>query len=97
MANETLQMIVIPAVAIPLTLVFLKLKNGSAKAFMNNYIEENDLDAEVIKVGIPPIRLWFRNRKSDSWVKVRCSDGEVLWARIRRRLISGGDPVEFFN
>ena len=87
-------LIVVP-VALVLTYFLLKWKFKQGRKYMENYIQEHELDAEVVRVGIPPLRLWLRNRKGDNWVQIRFSDGTVKWARIRTKLF-GGQPVDFF-
>ena len=93
--KEGLVMLVIAPIAIIATYYLLKWKAKRSRAFMEKYIQENGLDAEIVKVGIPPLRLWLRNRKGDNWVKIRSSDGTEQWARIRNKMF-GGTPVEFF-
>lgn len=94
--NDGMAMLVIAPIAIALTYFLLKWKFKRARAYMEKYIAENELDAEIVKVGIPPLRLWLRNRKGDNWAKIRSSDGSERWARIRTKLF-GGEPVDFFE
>ena len=95
MSDGTAMLFIIP-IAIVLTVLLLWWKFKRGRAYMERYIEENNLDAEVVSVGIPPLRLWLRNRKGDNWVKVRSSDGSERWARIRTKWL-GGEPVDFFE
>ena len=93
--EDFLPFIVIP-IAIVIAFFVLKWRAKSGREFIENYIEENELDAEVLHVGIPPLRLWLRNRKGDNWVKVRFADGSEKWARIRTKFF-GGEPVDWFD
>ncbi len=52
---------------------------------------------ELIKAGMPPIRLWLRNRKGDRWGLVEDDSGTEFWIRYRRRLLSRGPVLTFFD
>lgn len=91
-----MEAIIFVLIAVPLTYFLLKFKFSRGRKFMESYIEENGLDAEILKIGIPPIRLWLRNRKGDNWAKLKMADGTEQWARVRSGLLSG-TSVEFFS
>lgn len=86
---------IVAPIALVGTYFLLKWKASQGRKYMEKYIRENGLDAQVVHSGIPPLRFWLRNRKGDNWVKVRASDGSEQWARIRGRLFSD-DSVDFF-
>lgn len=94
--GEGLTMVFVIPIAIVVTYFLLKWRAARGRAYMEQYIEEQNLDAEIVKAGIPPLRLWLRNRKGDNWVKLRSSDGSERWARIRTKFF-GGEPVDFFD
>ncbi len=52
---------------------------------------------ELIKAGIPPLRLWIKNRKGDKWGLVRDDRGRELWVRYRVRIFTSGPPLAFFD
>jgi hypothetical protein len=87
--------VVIIPLALAVTYFLLTLKAKWARTTMETYLQENNLDATVEKSGIPPLRMWIRNRKGDAWCRLRYTDGAVKWARIRSRW--GSRAVDFFE
>ena len=71
------------------TYFLVKLQAKQARRLAENYIAENQLDAECVSTGVPPLRLWLRNRKGDRWAKLRSVDGTEVWLRVRHTLLSG--------
>lgn len=74
-------------------LIYFKAK--WSRSLMEKYLVENGIDATVEKAGIPPLRLWLKNRKGDSWCRLRYTDGSARWARIRSTF--GGRRIELFD
>jgi hypothetical protein len=85
--------------AIPLTYLLIRYRGKRARDYMERHFQEVGEKAEVEKVGFPPLRLWFNNRKGDAWCLVRYADHSTKWARVgfRRRFIGGKVPIEFFD
>lgn len=52
---------------------------------------------ELLKTGIPPLRLWLSNRKGDRWGKVIDPSGNELWVRYRTRLFTSGSALTFYD
>lgn len=94
-----LEFVVVLVIAVPLTFFLLKYKGKLSRRRMEEYFKDNNLDAAIEKVGMPPARLWIHNRKGDGWVLVRMADGSQRWARLgfRRRRVDGKVAVEFFD
>ncbi|OAI57847.1 hypothetical protein AYO47_07420 [Planctomyces sp. SCGC AG-212-M04] len=74
---------------VPVFLGFLWLKAKMARGYVEKRLKADGVDAEILKVGIPPLRLWLKNRKGDSWCKLRFADGSEKWARLRGRMLGG--------
>ena len=73
---------------------------ATARKWMQGYIDEKGLDAEIVRFGWPPARYWFVPWpwRGDFWAKVRFSDGTERWARLRGSLIEKrGYSVKFFS
>lgn len=51
---------------------------------------------DLIKAGMPPLRLWLKNRKGDRWGLVEDRSGKQSWVRYRVRLFSSGPELTFF-
>lgn len=79
-----------------LILWLVRWRISVTKKVTEKWIAENNIDAEILKVGMPPLRLWLRNRKGDSWAQLRFSDGTEQWLRIRGRLFSD-DSYDLFD
>jgi hypothetical protein len=60
-----------------------------ARRLAEGYISRECPDSGLMHVGIPPLRLWLRNRKGDKWAKLRHADGSAVWLRGRDTLLSG--------
>ena len=41
---------------------------------------------EIVKIGMPPIKYWLKNRKGDKWAKVRDTAGKEYWVRMGDRV-----------
>ena len=77
--------------------LLLKFKAKWARAAVEKRLREMNMNATILSsLGIPPLRLWLRNRKGDSWCKVQMDDGTVKWARVRNKIF-GGNPIDFFD
>ena len=76
-------------VTVPAFLGFLWLKAKMARGYVEKRLKADGVEAEIVTVGIPPLRLWLKNRKGDSWCKLRFADGSEKWARLRGRLFGG--------
>lgn len=68
---------------------------SSSKAAVAEYVAENGLDLEIVGVRMIPLRLWLKNRRNDSWIKVQSPLGEASYARVRNGL--SGRSVELFS
>lgn len=68
---------------------------------IRNGLEQHAVDTgetyELVKAGMPPLRLWIRNGKGDKWGKVLDPDGNEQWVRYRTRLFSSKSPLTFFD
>ena len=84
------------ATVLTLTFSLVRWKGNRDKERVSNYLFVNEVDAEVIKAGVPPLRLWLKNRKGDGWVKIAYSDGVEQWVRVRNHLFSER-TFEFFD
>ena len=51
---------------------------------------------EIVKTGMPPVKLWPKNRKGDKWGKVRAEDGTEKWVRMGDRVGQEGS-LKFFE
>ena len=51
---------------------------------------------EIVKIGIPPLKHWFKNRKGDKWGKVKNADGKEFWVRMGDRRGQEGS-LKFFE
>lgn len=91
-----MEVLAIVPIAIGLTWVILHYRGNAAKNRVEIYLLENEVDAKVLKSGIPPLRYWMRNRKGDAWVKILYGDGVEQWVRVRKVLF-GGWTYEFFD
>jgi hypothetical protein len=88
-------LVVIP-VALVLTFLLIQVKAKWSRKAMEACLKENRIGAVVEKAnGIPPLRFWLRNRKSDSWCRLRYDEGSIKWARLRATF--GGRKVELFD
>ena len=87
--------IIVYGSALVLTYLLLKFKAKHARKHLETYLQESDMEATIEKVGIPPLRLWLKNRKGDSWARLHFASGERKWVRIRRRL--RGTTVDGFD
>ena len=91
--NEAL--VVVP-IAIVVTFFLIRLKAKWSRRAMENYLQQNQIEAEVEKAnGLPPLRFWLRNRKGDAWCRVRYPDGSTQWGRLRSSF--SGRRVDFFD
>lgn len=63
---------------------------------LEQHAEQTGERYELIKAGMPPLRLWIRNRKYDKWGKVAAQDGTEQWVRLRTRILSSKSPLTFF-
>lgn len=63
---------------------------------LEEHAAETGEQYELIKAGIPPLRLWLRNGKGDKWGKVVDENGTESWVRYRVRLFSNKPPLTFF-
>ena len=88
--------VVIILIAVALAIWFATWKGNADKERVRQYLSEHDVSAEVLKAGIPPLRLWLRNRKGDGWVKILYVDGVEQWVRVRK-ILFGGWTYEFFD
>ena len=97
---EQIAVLLIPILVLGLVgfLVFalLRWRFSVTRKVVEKYIQERNLDARIEKVGIPPLRLWLKNRKGDSWALLSFHDGSEKWLRIRGRLFSD-DSYDFFS
>jgi len=80
----------------PAFLGFLWLKARMTRRYVVKRLEKDGVDAQILKVGVPPLHLWLKNRKGDSWAKLRFADGTEKWARIRDRLF-GDTSFDLFD
>jgi hypothetical protein len=87
--------VVLVLVGVPATYFLLKWKFSMGRNVISQRLQRDGVDAEIIKMGIPPVKLWFRNRKRDTWAKVRFGNGTEQWARLRNPLF-GESTLEFF-
>lgn len=67
------------------------------EAALDDHEDETGESYELIKAGIPPIRLWLRNRKGDKWGLVADEEGNECWVRFRQRIFTKGPPLTFFD
>lgn len=51
---------------------------------------------EIVKIGIPPLRFWLKNRKADKWAKVKDASGREYWVRMGDRRGQEGS-LKFFD
>ena len=51
---------------------------------------------EIVKVGLPPIKYWLKNKKGDKWAKVADADGQEHWVRMGDRRNQEGS-LKFFE
>ena len=56
---------------------------------VEDFLYEENIDADVISCGIPPLSLWLRNRKGDGWAKIEYADGGFAWVRVRNSIFTG--------
>lgn len=89
-------MVVIIPITIALTVLLVRWKNGRTRKFITNYLAEHQIDAEIADGWMPPLRHWLKNRKGDSWCRVKFANEEFRWVRVRKTLFSG-TQVEFFE
>ena len=75
---------------------FITGENRLLQALADHEAETGDR-YELIKAGIPPLRLWIKNRKGDKWGLVRDDRGRELWVRYRVRIFTSGPPLAFFD
>lgn len=75
----------------------LKVKASVARRILEKYMSEKNICGTIEKIGMPPFRLWLKNRKGDAWALVRFRDGSRKWGRIRRQLFSDTPPVKFYE
>ncbi|HVJ69371.1 MAG TPA: hypothetical protein VM510_15415 [Caulifigura sp.] len=87
-------LLVVFVVPLFIGIVWLKFKLG--RGAIEKRLQAEGLDAEIVKVGIPPLRLWFKNRKGDSWGKLRFPDGTEKWGRLRGRLF-GNSSFDLYD
>ena len=71
------------------TIGFFWLKFRYARGVIAKHLEAGRIDAEIVKVGIPPVRHWGRYRKGDAWCLLRFPDGAERWGRLRGHLFQG--------
>lgn len=62
---------------------------------LNDHEAETGEHYEFVKAGMPPLRLWLKNRKGDRWGLVRDNRGNELWVRYRVHLLSSPTLVFF--
>ena len=92
---EGLGALLVVPVALVAAYFLIQWKAKGARRYIEQYLQNEQIDAEIEKVGIPPLYLWLRNRKGDSWVKLRFSDGSTKWARLRSTW--GTTALEMFD
>jgi hypothetical protein len=81
---------------VPVFLGLMWLKFKMARGAIEKRLQSEGIQAEIMKVGIPPLRHWLSNRKGDSWCKLRFSDGSEKWARLRGRIF-GGSKFDIYD
>lgn len=67
----------------------MNISKKRIQAALDQHEDETGERFELIKAGIPPLRLWLRNRKGDQWGKVLTEDGDETWVRLRRGIFKG--------
>lgn len=55
------------------------------------YLASHQPDMELIGLRYPPVNLWLRNGRFDSWFKAESSIGVPSWYRVRNGRV---DPFE---
>ena len=75
---------------------FFSGRNAILKA-LDEYESDTGKSFELIKAGMPPLRLWLKNRKGDRWGLVENRSGKQFWVRYRLRLFSNGPALTFFD
>ncbi len=91
----TVALIIVGAVGVMVLL--MKMNSIYIRKGIQKYAEERGIQITVIKTGIPPLRLWLKNRKGDKWGLVQFPDGAQKWARYRTGLFGSNDPWTFFD
>ena len=49
------------------------------------HAERTGENYEIVKVGMPPIKYWLKNKKGDKWAKVKDAANQEQWVRMGDR------------
>ncbi|MDX2038733.1 MAG: hypothetical protein SFX72_18955 [Isosphaeraceae bacterium] len=92
-----IEALVVIAIAVPIAIFVIWMKAKHARRTFEAYIAGSGWNAEVVRISPPPLRLWLKNRKGDSWGLIRFADGTERWARYRNRIFFSGSSIELFD
>ncbi|MEZ5939841.1 MAG: hypothetical protein R3C18_00525 [Planctomycetaceae bacterium] len=85
-----LLILMVPIVAIGgLVYALVVWKASWTRKAVEDFLYEENIDADVISCGMPPLSLWLRNRKGDGWAKIEYADGDIAWVRVRNSIFTG--------
>lgn len=61
------------------------------RPLVEEYIASHHPDRQLVGLRWPPMRLWIRNGRFDSWFKAESAAGVPTWYRVRRGRVDAFD------